>query len=238
MDKLLELPREELIKIASSLGVSGRERLSNRELAETIYRRSLEMGVSSFLLQNRTGDHIRVEYNNIALPMEIGRTRACLLYRDPVWAFLYWEITREMLPDGDAYCFSLHVCDAATHERYLVIDDVERVGRWYININAPDREFYVRIGTTDRSGRFVELVRSNIMHMPFEGIDTNPVDRYRVYDASTGQFRDLPATELPSAVRTGGQSTEGVAGDRTAQSSWSKHPGGSSDQHIRSGGMS
>lgn len=185
MDKLLELPREDLIRIARGLSIAGRSRMSNRELAEAIYRLSLEVGVSSFFLHRSDDSHLRVEYNNIYLPMEIGRNRACLLYRDPLWAYVYWEMTRDILPDGDSYSFTLKIMDNHTRQEHVQIGEVERVGRWYLNLNAPEREFYAVVGVTFTNGDFLELVRSNIIKMPAVGF-SDDAEQVVFYNRKTG----------------------------------------------------
>lgn len=166
MEKLLELPREELIRIGRNFNIIGRTRMSNHQLAEAIFRLSRDSGVSSFFIHRSEGEHLRVEFNNIYLPNEIGSTRACILYRDPLWVFTYWEVTRDQLPEGDNYQFTLHVVNATTHAVHATVDDVERIGRWYLCLNAPETEFYVSIGVTFANGEFREFVRSNTIKMP------------------------------------------------------------------------
>ncbi|MBB5022607.1 DUF4912 domain-containing protein [Desulfurispira natronophila] len=172
MDKLLGLPREELITIARGLSIAGRSRMSNRELAEAVYRLSLEAGVSSFYLHSSTDGHLRVEFDNIYLPAEIGHTRACLMYRDPLWAFAYWEITPELLSGKLSTSLVLKVIDAGTNKEHSCIEQVDRTGRWYLNLNAPESAFYIVIGTFSEGG-FVELVRSNQVKMPALGISAD-----------------------------------------------------------------
>ena len=121
-----------------------------------------------------------------SLPKGYGKTNIILLPRDPNWAFAYWELT-----DGtkqqirDKYGADIFSKSQMTLRVYDVTDIIfdgnnannffditvnEFAENWYINIQETNRSLVVDLGLKLTDGRFITIVRSNVVSMPRQGI--------------------------------------------------------------------
>lgn len=107
-----------------------------------------------------------------------GRDRLVAIVRDPYWIQAYWEVSRatvqraeaalgqhwhsarpvlrllEVVRDGTTSAERLHLRDIAIHGE---------VNTWYVDVPAPPRSFQLEIGYLAPTGKFLCLVRSNIV---------------------------------------------------------------------------
>lgn len=116
------------------------------------------------------------------LPRQYGVDRLVLMARDPHWLYAYWEITATKQGEfasiygADAWRRShsvLRVYDVtgvdfngANANRYLDIPVDDQLDSWHIQVEEPDRSFCVDMGRMFPDGRFVTLLRSNIVTTP------------------------------------------------------------------------
>jgi len=116
------------------------------------------------------------------LPHNYGVDRMVLMARDPHWLYAYWEITatkQEAFKSsyGPAAWSSSHpvlrvydvtgvAFNGANANRYVDIQVDEYVDNWHIQVEEPDRSFCVDLGRMFPDGRFVTLLRSNIVTTP------------------------------------------------------------------------
>lgn len=116
------------------------------------------------------------------LPRNYGVDRMVLMARDPHWLYAYWEITAtkqeefESIYGPNAWRNTqqvLRVYDVTgvnfngkNANRYLDIPVDEQVDSWHIPVEEPDRSFCVDMGRMFPDGRFVTLLRSNIVTTP------------------------------------------------------------------------
>lgn len=116
------------------------------------------------------------------LPRNYGVDRMALMARDPNWLFAYWEITatkQEELTNrfGPAVWSTTHpvlrVYDVTgvdfngkNANGYSDIHVGEHVDNWHIQVGEPDRSFCVDLGRMFPDGRFVTLLRSNVVTTP------------------------------------------------------------------------
>ena len=115
------------------------------------------------------------------LPRAYGRDRIVLLPRDPWWVFAYWEVTptsritalRALGAQAEGSREVLRAYDvtfiAFTGDNAWLSFDVELtpgVDHWYLNVGRPAASFCVELGLRTTSGRFVPLVRSNVVTTP------------------------------------------------------------------------
>lgn len=116
------------------------------------------------------------------LPRSYGVDRMALMARDPHWLYAYWEITATKQEEfkssyGPAAWFSTHpvlrVYDVTgvsfngkNANGYVDIHVGEQVDNWHIQVGEPDRSFCVDLGRMFPDGRFVTILRSNIVTTP------------------------------------------------------------------------
>lgn len=117
-----------------------------------------------------------------AIPTRYGDDRIVLMVKDPWWLYAYWEIqpateraARSQLPPQEVAGLQtiLRVSDVTglpdsgqpAHRSF----DIGLSGlatSWFIQVDAPDREFVVEIGLLTAGGRFLLLARSNRVRTP------------------------------------------------------------------------
>lgn len=115
------------------------------------------------------------------LPPFYGENKIVLMARDPYFAFTYWEVTNQRYDDakrllGPGVRLVLRIYDITdmpdvkNAHSYFDIDVFDMVGSWYININRPNRSFCIDLGAIAPDGRFLTLIRSNVVTMPRDGV--------------------------------------------------------------------
>jgi hypothetical protein len=115
------------------------------------------------------------------LPRAYGRDRIVLLPRDPWWVFANWEVTpasritalRELGAQAEGAREVLRVYDVTfitfTGDNAWLSFDVELTpgaDYWYLNVGRPAASFCVELGLRTVGGRFLPLVRSNVVTTP------------------------------------------------------------------------
>lgn len=116
------------------------------------------------------------------LPRSYGVDRMVLMARDPHWLFAYWEITATKQEEfrnsyGPVAWTSTHPVlrvyditgvdfNGQNANGYVDIHVSEHIDNWHIQVGEPDRSFCVDLGRMFPDGRFVTLLRSNIVTTP------------------------------------------------------------------------
>lgn len=110
-----------------------------------------------------------------------GDDRLVLLIRDPYWCFAYWDLSpekqsqiiRERQGAPGRVRLILRVYDVTQIEftgfnahRTLDIEVTDEASNWYINVWAADRAYCVDLGLLFPDGRFLTLLRSNVVITP------------------------------------------------------------------------
>jgi len=120
------------------------------------------------------------------LPHQYGVDRMVLMARDPAWLYAYWEVSATRQDDfGRVYGPeawqitrpALRVYDVTgvdfddVNARKIIDiglhDDSEN---WHIMVDDPDHSFLVDLGRVFPDGRFVTLLRSNLVQTPRAGL--------------------------------------------------------------------
>ncbi len=116
------------------------------------------------------------------LPSRYYDNRITLLPRDPWWLHTYWDISQEKIdevvgkiPPEERYDLRwvLRVYDLTASRKFDKFFDVSidvSVNNWYVNVDAPEREWCVEIGLLTRTGKFFPVARSNVVKTPYFGI--------------------------------------------------------------------
>ncbi len=116
------------------------------------------------------------------LPRRYGVDRLVLLVRDPYWLYAYWEITATRQEEFNATYGPrawnstrpvLRVYDVTgvnfngyNANSYMDINVQEGVDNWHIPVGQPNRSFCVDLGRMFPDGRFITLLRSNVVTTP------------------------------------------------------------------------
>lgn len=116
------------------------------------------------------------------LPQNYGVDRMVLMARDPHWLYAYWEVTATKQEEfkktyGPAAWTStqpvLRVYDVTgvdfngeNAKSFMDIQVNEHTDNWHIEVGKPDCSFCVDLGRMFPDGRFVTILRSNIVTTP------------------------------------------------------------------------
>ncbi|MCL2485363.1 MAG: DUF4912 domain-containing protein [Endomicrobia bacterium] len=125
------------------------------------------------------------EINKSGLPDSYDETKVVLLPRDPVWIYVYWDISshtkNEFLKKYkdvfDPSSISVRVYDVtdvafngSNANRYFDVKVNSNALSWYINVGEFNRSWCVDLGYVLKNGDFVTISRSNSMAMPKHGV--------------------------------------------------------------------
>jgi len=118
------------------------------------------------------------------LPAQYGRDMLTVLVRDPRWIFCYWEVTGVTIDNfkrqlGEEFekakmvlrtydVSGIHFTGYNANRLFDVLINKE-ASSWYIETGVPGSSCCVDLGLLFSDGRFVTMLRSNIVHMPPEG---------------------------------------------------------------------
>lgn len=118
------------------------------------------------------------------LPSSYGRDKLVLQVRDPWWIHAYWELgsvtigrfkgelgeeffkSRRVLR---VYDVSNIIFNGANAHKFFDIHIDEHATSWYIDTQGPGRSWCVDYGLLLPDGRFITILRSNIVYTPLEG---------------------------------------------------------------------
>lgn len=117
------------------------------------------------------------------LPGSYGVDRLALLVRDPNWLYAYWEITATRQEEFShqfgpkTWAMSkpllriynvtgINNFDGTNANSYMDININEHANNWHINVNSPDCSFCVDYGRMLPDGKFISIIRSNIVTTP------------------------------------------------------------------------
>jgi hypothetical protein len=120
------------------------------------------------------------------LPKNYGDTKVVILPRDPLWLYTYWETSAETIAglsrklSENKYNSGQWVLrvydvtginfDGSNANRYFDIVINHDADNWYINVNETNRSWCVDLGLLTEQGEFILIARSNIVHMPKQGV--------------------------------------------------------------------
>ncbi|HOV78971.1 MAG TPA: DUF4912 domain-containing protein [Bacillota bacterium] len=161
----------------------------NRAAAKKFERETMPKPLFKQETAEEAGIHVPVSASRPAhslpepqLPAHYGVDRMVLMARDPHWIYAYWEITATRQEEfansygREAWSFThpvLRVYDVTgidfngqNANKYVDIHVNENADNWHIEVGEPDRSFCVDLGRLFPDGRFVTLLRSNIVTTP------------------------------------------------------------------------
>lgn len=118
------------------------------------------------------------------LPYQYDQDKIVLQVRDPRWAHTYWELRSQTLEGlksrlGDDFQRSRRVLrvydvtniifNGSNANSFFDIQVNDFANSWYIDTGRPGCSFCVDLGLMLPDGRFITIVRSNVVQMPLEG---------------------------------------------------------------------
>ncbi len=132
------------------------------------------------------------EESKYSLPHRYNDNRLMLVPRDPWWVHTYWDISEDKInavvsdiPDYERADLKwvLRMYDVtgvrnfrgSNANSHYDVDINFGVNNWYVNVNAPEKEWCAEIGLKTKKGNFFAVARSNIIKTPYFGI-SNIVD--------------------------------------------------------------
>lgn len=147
-----------------------------------------------------------------------ARDRLVVMVRDPYWLHAYWELTRQSIERarvalGQHWHAAQPILrllevrhDGTTSTERKLVRDIEihgGVNNWYVDVEDPPKTFQLDLGYLGPDGKFLCLVRSNVVTTPQsapEGVDGNwagvAQDFERIYALSGGYDDDPGNSEL------------------------------------------
>ncbi|MFA5038275.1 MAG: DUF4912 domain-containing protein [Candidatus Omnitrophota bacterium] len=124
------------------------------------------------------------ELQHKELPWRYGEDILVLQIRDPWWAHAYWDLSPQTferlrkelgapMSSGRwilrAYDVSFINFDGTNAHRFFDTAVESDAGNWYLNFGAPGTSWCVDLGLLLPDGRFITVIRSNMIAMPLDG---------------------------------------------------------------------
>ena len=118
------------------------------------------------------------------LPSQYGVDKMVLMVRDPWWLYTYWELksaTVERLKSElkeefykakrilRVYDVTNIIFNGSNANRSFDIQVHEFANNWYIDAAGPGRSWCVDFGLMLSNGRFITILRSNVVQTPLDG---------------------------------------------------------------------
>ena len=173
------------------------------------------------------------------IPQQYGIDRLVLLVRDPHWTYAWWELTETHLDRARRdlgttaqlvlrfYDVSAIDWDGHNHHASFDIEVHDLAGNWYVELGQPGAAFVAELGLRGADGRFVRLVRSNVVAMPRDSMSPVADERWmiqeeeyrRLFELSGGDSIGIGSGEILRALEerlrrellAGGVSSFGVS---------------------------
>ncbi len=118
------------------------------------------------------------------LPSGYGRDKIVLVVRDPWWLYTYWEVKDSTWDKFKAelkdefykarrvlrvYDVSNIIFNGMNANKFFDLGIREDASNWYIDIGSPGRSWCVEFGFLLSNGRFIAILRSNVVETPLDG---------------------------------------------------------------------
>jgi len=127
------------------------------------------------------------EFARYSLPSRYNDDRIVLVPRDPWWVHTYWDISEgkinEVISGIPIYerenlIWVLRMHDVTgirdfngnNSNSYYDVNVHFEANNWYVNVNAPEKEWCAEIGLKTQKGNFFAVARSNIVKTPYFGV--------------------------------------------------------------------
>jgi uncharacterized protein len=185
LKKLKEIPKKIISKVSSKVKIKSKR--ASREKLDC----QINKEIPSFhetVIANTKFSHSENASFTRPLPQELpssyDQDRIILQVRDPHWLHSYWELRAQTIEGiknklGDDFYRSkkvLRVYDVSNimfngsnANRFFDIVISDFANSWYIDTAGPGRSWCVDLGLMLPSGRFITILRSNVVSTPLDG---------------------------------------------------------------------
>lgn len=117
------------------------------------------------------------------IPYQYDQDKIVLQVRDPHWVHAYWELRSQTLEGlkarlGDGFLRAKRVLrvydvtnvmfNGSNANSFFDLQVNDFANSWYIDTNGPGRAFCVDLGLMLPDGRFITIVRSNVVQTPID----------------------------------------------------------------------
>ena len=191
MVKILNKSKEVLVKTLAKVKSKFKLGLKKKSSPRKVLNQQLSEDIPSFYetaIVNTKFSHSTEVYFAPARPQELpafyDQERIILQVRDPYWLHAYWELRDQTVQalksklGGDFYRAKkvLRVYDVtniifngANAHRFFDIQINDFANSWYVDTAGPGRAWCVDLGLMLADGRFITILRSNVVQTPLDG---------------------------------------------------------------------
>jgi len=128
------------------------------------------------------------------LPAGYGKDKIVLMVKDPYWIFAYWELTqstrdryyqqyKNMFSDKSGFALRIYEITSADVDNPntswdILIGDVAK--SWYVKVHSANKQYVVDFGVLGLDGKFIKIMRSNIVQTPPAAISDKTDEDYKI----------------------------------------------------------
>lgn len=163
-------------------------------------------------IKNKLAQSKDLAFRSVVQNNGCTRDRLVVMVRDPYWLHAYWELTRASIERAEAAMGQhwhgarpvLRVFqvprDGTTNSARKLVRDIPihgGVNNWYIDVQDPPKSYQLDVGYVAPNGRFMSLVKSNVVSTPRVGasetVDGNWAEVAQDFDriyAMSGGYAD------------------------------------------------
>ena len=189
--KILKKSKEVLMKTISKAKSKFKLRLKKKSPALRVSNKQPSKDIPSFYetaIVNTKFSHSQNTYFTPARPQELpasyDQDKIILQVRDPRWLHTYWELRDQTIQGlksrlGDDFYRArkvLRVYDVtniifggSNANRFFDIQINDFANSWYVDTAGPGRSWCVDLGLMLADGRFITILRSNVVQTPLDG---------------------------------------------------------------------
>ncbi len=154
-----------------------------RSQAKKVINREQEVAINTAKFSHAKAVYMQ-DTSARELPSSYNQDKMVLVVRDPWWLFSYWEVRgetweRHKRDIGDEFYkgkIILRVYDVSSinfngfnAHRHFDIYIRPESSSWYIDISTPGKSWCVDLGILLSNGRFITILRSNVVETPLDG---------------------------------------------------------------------
>ncbi|MBR1536362.1 MAG: DUF4912 domain-containing protein [Treponema sp.] len=151
------LSSADLISLADDYGIDIPDNLSRRfiiaELLDVAEELNQEKQKSELKILD--DDENELDMEDSALPLSFNETKISVIFRNPVWAFVYWDISAEALKKLSSSSRLKNLCLRISY--FSDFESVQPVKFFDMDVSIEDREQYILLETDQKYFR-VDLV--------------------------------------------------------------------------------
>lgn len=189
--KILKKTKEVLMRTISKAKSKLNLGLKKKSPAQRVLNKQPQKEIPSFYETaiantkfSHSPDTYSVPLRRQELPDSYDQDRIILQVRDPRWLHTYWELRNQTLAGlksklGDdfyrakkvlrVYDVTSIIFNGSNANRFFDIQINEFANSWYVDTAGPGRAWCVDLGLMLADGRFITILRSNVVQTPLDG---------------------------------------------------------------------